>query len=441
VQGKYGQYEGKESVTPKVVSPGKGGVFYGWFAITGAMLIIFVVGGSFAYSYGVFLPVICEEFGWSRASVGAGMSLGFLAFGLPSPLFGVMVARFGPRVNLVLGNILAALGFAGMYLVQEVWHIYIIYSFVGLTAGLGGYIAAATVINNWFIKKRSLALGIFLACGGLGGFIFAPITSALISSVGWRLSWVILGGIILVVAVLIGGLVLVRDRPEDMGQLPDGASAGPFVETGATEYPSGAGVRQEGWQARQALQLPTTWLIAAFTAAGAFIMGAMSAHQIAYLQDSGFAPMTAAMTMSIIAVSGVIGSLGYGALALRFNIRYLASIGFAGIILALVILLTTKNVALIYVYSVFLGVGHGAVSTALPTFIGAYYRRDHYARVLGIILPFQVVAQAAAATIAGAIYDATNTYIPAFIIAAAFSLAGLLCVFLARQPKLPQPNN
>jgi len=420
------------------MTPKTGRVFYGWFALVGAMFVIFVVGGAFVNSFGVFLPVICTEFGWSRAAVAAGLSIGIVAFGLPSPLWGVLVARFGPRINIILGNLLAALGLAGMSLVQEVWHVYLCYFITGLGAGLGGYIASTTVVSNWFLKKRSLALGMFMSCGGLGGFVFPPLASMLISGIGWQMSWLVLAGIVIILAVLIGGLILVRNRPEDMGLVPDGISAEPFVESGTTENQSGTGESQVGWQIKQVLRIPTTWLIAAFTAAGAFTMGTIVTHQVAYLQDLGFSPMTAAMTMSLVSISHIIGSLGFGTLALRFNIRYLTSVSFGFQLMALAILLTTKELAIIYIYAVLLGIGNGALLTALPTFVGAYYRRDRYALVLGVLLPFLVVAQAAAATVAGAIYDATSAYTAAFTSVAALSLVGLICAFLARKPKLPQ---
>jgi MFS family permease len=417
------------------MTTGTGRVFYGWFALAGCALVIFAAGGAFVYPYGVFLPIMCGEFGWSRALMGAGLSLGILAFGLPSPLFSIMITRFGPRANIILGNILAGLGLAGMYLVNEIWHVYLLYGFIGITAGIGGYIASTTVINNWFIQKRSLALGIFIACSGLGGFVFPPLTAALVSSIDWRMSWLVLGGILVVVGGLIGGLLLIRNRPEDMGQLPDGVSAEPFVEAGTAEDKSGAG-GQSGWQVGQVLGMPATWLIGVFSATNTFALGTMNAHQIAYIQGSGFSPMTAAMTLGIVSISSIVGSIGFGALALRFNIRYLASASFAIKLIALGILLTTKELTFIYVYAVLLGIGNGALVAAMPTFVGAYYGREQYARVLGVIFPFQIIGNASGGTVAGAIYDAAGTYIPAFALAAGLSLMGLVSVFLARPPKL-----
>jgi MFS family permease len=223
-----------------------------------------------------------------------------------------------------------------------------------------------------------------------------------------------------------------------MGLVPDGISAEPFVEAGTTENRTGTGERQMGWQAKQVLQVPTTWLIGAFTAAGAFTLGTMTTHQVAYLRDLGFSPMTAAMTMSLVSVSSIIGSLGFGTLALRFNIRYLASVSFGFQLMALAILLTTEELTILYIYAVLLGIGNGALLTALPTFVGAYYGRDHYAQVLGVVYPSQVIAQATAAAVAGAIYDATSAYTIAFATVAVFSLVGLICAFLARKPRLPQ---
>ena len=82
--------------------------------MSGVLLSLFVNSGCFMMSFGVFLPVMCAEFGWSRGLAAIGLTLGTLFFGLPSPLWGYLVARFGPRAILTLGNALAALGLAGV---------------------------------------------------------------------------------------------------------------------------------------------------------------------------------------------------------------------------------------------------------------------------------------------------------------------------------------
>ncbi|MBN1176240.1 MAG: MFS transporter [Dehalococcoidales bacterium] len=422
-------------MVPETVTGRTGRIFYGWFALAGVALVIFVVGGVFVNSFGVLLPVITVEFGWSRAMVAGALSAGILAFGLPSPLYGIIVAKLRPRITLITGNLLAGLGIAGVYFVQEIWQMYILYILIGIGGGFGGYISCTTVISNWFIKKRSLALGVFIACAGMGGFVFPPLTTSLISAIGWRETWLVLAGVIVLFGVLLGATILTRNRPEDMGLTPDGMPADAYTELEAAESQAVSDDKAAGWGIRQIMKGPTAWLIGGFSAANTFTMGTMVSHQIAYLQDIKFSAMTAATTMSFMSVFSILGSLVFGALAMRFKVRYLASAFFAIQLMGLVVLLSSKELGLIYVYAAFQGMSNGALTAAMPTFIGAYYPRQRYAQVMGMVLPFQVCSNAIATTVAGAIFDATSTYTPAFITAAIFCLAGLIFVFMARRPK------
>ena len=427
-------------VTFNISSSKKGG-FYGWMALAGVALVAFVVGGAFVYSYGVFLPIMSAEFGWSRAVVSAGYTIGMIVFGLSSPLIGVLITRFGARMNLVLGSLLCALGLAGMYLAQEVWHLYLLYGLAGLGASGGGALTCVAIANNWFVRKRSLAMGISTAATGLGGFALPPVGAALIAAVGWRMSWVVLAGMVLVFAVLLGGIVLVRNRPEDLGQEPDGLPVETGEGTMAVNSLSGIDGGQGGWRTGQALQSPILWCIIAFGAANYFVMGTMVTHQVAYLQDLGFSHIVGAVTMSLIPGVGIIGRLGFGVLALRFSLRSLLIFSFVVQLLALVILISTRDLALIYIYAALLGISTGAVMTALPTFTGAYYGRACFASIQGVVYALGISAFAVGPAFAGIIYDATGTYMPVFIVIIAVSLLGLICAFLARPPGLPVANS
>jgi len=422
----------------KVIKKGRG--FYGWIALAGAMLVYFTTSGTFYYSYGVFLPAMCNEYGWSRALVGGGLSVALLAFGLPSPLIGASIARFGPRVNIVFGNLLVVIGLAGMSITTKVWQMYFFY---GILAGLGGgfglYLACTAVVNNWFIRKRSLGMGLVISAGGLGGFTFPPLTTWLISSIGLQMAWLALSAIQLACAVMIGGLILVRNRPEDMGQAPDGIS-----NTQASEIEEETGhtsrVYQSpmDWQTRQAIRKPTTWLIATLCSANFLAIGTVTAHQVAYLKDIGFSPFVAAMALGLVPGMSILGRLGFGLLGVRFEVRHLAIVSFIIQVIALVILSTTKSLHLIYTYAVLFGISCGALVVALPAFIGAYYGRVHYPQILGLILPLTIVAEAAGPIMAGAINDTMGTYLPAFAIITAFSTVGLVCAILAYPPKPPE---
>jgi MFS family permease len=367
--------------------------------------------------------------------VAGALSAGIIAFGLPSPIFGILVGRMGPRKPIIFGNLVAGICIGLISTVQVPWHLYLLYIPMGLGGGFGGYIACTVVANNWFVRKRSLAMGIFTASAGLGGITFPPLVTALIDAVGWRSTWMILAGIVCILAVLLGGVILTRNKPEDMGLLPDGEPADPAAEVEKIESKQ---ERQGGYELgemQRVMAQPSAWFIGAFAAANSFATGMLQTHQIAYLRDINFTAITAASTLSFMSIFAVLGSLTFGTLAMRINVRYLASAAFVTQLIGLTILLTSKNLGLIYVFAALQGISNGSLIAALPTFVGNYYSRDRYAQVMGIVFPFQVLSNAVSAIVAGLIFDATGNYTPAFTTAAIFSLAGMFCAFMARRPK------
>jgi MFS family permease len=415
----------------------KDGGLYGWIALAGAALVYFATSGAFYYSYGVFLPTICNEFGWSRALVGGALSVALLALGLPSPLIGASIARFGPRANIVFGNLLLVLGLAGMSIATEEWQLYLFYGILGgLGAGFGLYMTSTAVVNNWFIRKRSMAMGFLISAGGLGGFAFPPLATWLISSFGLQMAWLAMAMIVLVCSVLIGGLILIRNEPEETGQTPDSISN---VHANGTEEETRNTSRvyqsPVNWQTGQAIRNPTIWLIATLCSASSLATGTVTAHQVAYITDIGFSPIVASMTLALVSGMSILGRLGFGLLGVRFGVRHLAIFSSFAQVIALLILLTTKSLLLIYAYTVIFGISSGALIVALPTFIGAYYGRIHYSQILGLIFPLILLSEAAGPVIAGAINDVIGTYILAFVIITGLSIVGLVCAFFAYPPK------
>jgi cyanate permease len=189
---------------------------------------------------------------------------------------------------------------------------------------------------------------------------------------------------------------------------------------------------------KRVLRNPTIWLILGFGGAAGFVQGVMTGHQVAYLRDMGANPMIAATTLSVIAGCSVIGSLGFGALAIKLNIRQLLVICFIVRLIALAILLTTQNIILIYLYSILFGISNGAIGTAKFSIGGSYYGRESFSRIQGIIA-LGLVLQAAGPVVGGAIYDRAGSYSLAFIIITIVTVIGLICAFLARPPKLSVP--
>lgn len=412
--------------------------FYGWIALIGAMLVYFGMCGDVYYAYGVFLPVMCEDLGWSRFALSGPYTAYLIAGGLIGPLAGISVSKFGARKNIIAGNLVATLGLLGMSFIREIWHAYLFFGiFIGASLAFGTYIATTTIVNDWFTRRRTLAMGLLVAAGGISGFAFPPLISWLISSLGWRLSWVCLAGIHLVLVVVVGGM-LIRNKPEEVGQVPDGEVTRESRED-VVGSPAQRQVYQTpvDWGVKNALRTPALWLMMIFSVANMFTLTFLAIHQVAYLQDMGFSSMVAATALGLLVGMSVVGRLVCGALGSRFEGRYLAIACLTGFAIGVIILMNARALPLVYLYAVLSGISYGGIVVLMPSMFGAYFGRAHFARIIGWGSPITTLLGAASPLVAGFIYGATGTYTAAFWVAIAFLGVGVVCAFLARPPKPP----
>ncbi|MFC1914096.1 MFS transporter [Chloroflexota bacterium] len=413
----------------------KQGIFYGWIALVGAMLIHFCNCGIIFYSYGVFLPSLIETFGWSRSALSAPYTLLLLIMGLLGPLVGVSVSKFGARKNIVIGNLVAFLGLMGMYLTSNIWHIYLFYSIlVGIGSSFGVVIPTLVIANNWFMKRRSIGISMLWASRGVGGLVFPPVIALLIPILGWRLVWVSSGAIYLILAVIIGG-ILIRNKPEDMGQITDGEVTEVAQETTSKSQTTGRVYQTPvDWKTGDALRSPALWMTIVFSAATMFSLHILSTHQVVYFQGLGFSPVVAATALGSVVGISVIGRLLIGFLSSRIEGRYLAALCLAGFSVGIIVLMNAKTIPLMYLYVVVTGLSVGSL-VIRPNLIGAYYGRAYYANILGWTAPINALISSVGPLVAGFIYDNTGSYIRVFTVAIAVLGVGLVCALLARPPE------
>ena len=388
----------------------------------------FLVGsGVFFFSYGVFLPFMSAEFGWGRTVVSGALSVALLALGLPSPVIGASINRFGPRLNMIFGNSLAASGLVGMSFATEVWQLYVFFGIlVGLGTGFGMYIPCTTIVSNWFVKRQSLAMALLLSAGGIGGLAFPPLVTWLLSSVGWQGTWLTLAAVHFTFTVIVGGLILVRNRPEDTHQDHHSIPSAKVVEAGDSERRTRS--TDDGavdWQMRDVMRSPVARLVAVIYITSFFAISTLTVHQVAYLRDLGYSPIVAAFTLSIMTGSTLLGRLVFGGLGNRYDMRHLVVVFYCVQLAALIILLIAPSLSLIYACAVLFGIGFGGLTVAAPTLIRAYFGPARFVKILSIVFPLGIAAEALGPIMAGAIHDLTSTYVAAFAAVAVLCAAGL----------------
>ena len=189
----------------------------------------FFASGIFFRGFTVFVPAVRDSLGLSQAQTNLVFSLARAEGGLEGPVAGWAIDRFGNRALLVPGIILAAIGyfvFAGFV------HSYLTFALVYLgMISLGNSIAFQHALfaglNQWFRRRRSLAISTLAAVSSLGGLILVPIMSLIILNLSWR--WAIFGAGGAYLVAILPFTLMFRNRPEDIGLLPDGDTSPPLI--------------------------------------------------------------------------------------------------------------------------------------------------------------------------------------------------------------------
>src|SRR5262245_60365142 len=207
----------------------KGGkVFYGWWIVLMAGVGLSLnYGPIIASTFGVFLKPLSQEFGWSRAGISLAFSLANLMLSGALPLIGRLVDRLGARKVIVPSVLIFGLGVMSFYfLTASLWHFYALYLFMGIVGSGSASVPYSKVISRWFDQKRGLALGLAMAGTALGALIMPPLAQALITTVGWRQAYMLLGLLAIGITIPVVGLFL-KEAPQRMGLWPDGALVAP----------------------------------------------------------------------------------------------------------------------------------------------------------------------------------------------------------------------
>jgi len=414
--------------------------FSGWMSLAGVMVAYCGICGNVSYAFGVLLPSMAEAFGWKRQALSGAYTFFLVLGGLIGPLAGWCVARFGARKNIVLGNIAAVLGLLGMSQVRELWHVYLCFGFLcGIALGFAEFLPTTTVVNSWFIRRRSLALGLLLASGAAGGFVMPPVISSLMITLGWRWAWAGLAGFQLMMGVVLAG-ILIRNTPEEFGQIPDGNEQKAPADWAEDTVESSSHATGIEWTVGDALKTSSLWMQLVLFTVLLFAVNMIATHQVAYLLDLRYSPMMSAAALGLMLGISILGRLASGLLGMRFDGRYLAAVFMTLMGLGIVSLMNARLPGFVYLYAVLAGIGFGGMIVILPHMMGDYFGRRHFAQIVGWTTPVVAITGAASPVFAGYLFDISGSYALPFGIAAALLFAcGLMSLFIRRPQRKHQP--
>lgn len=410
-------------------------IHFAWVVATVAFLAL-VGAAAFRAAPSVLIEPLHEDFGWSRASISAAVSINLVLYGLTAPFAAALMERFGMRTVVTAALGLVAAGSGLTVFMTATWQLILLWGvLVGLGTGSMALAFVATVTDRWFVARRGLVTGILTAASAAGQLVFLPVLALLAEKYNWQAVALTVAFASLAVVPLV--MLFLRERPEDVGTVPYGA--------GPDHRPAEPSTGNAGLRALRVLAAAARtrvfWLLAGtFAICGASTNGLVGTHFVPAAHDHGM-PMTAAASLlAVIGIFDVVGTIASGWFTDRFDARRLLGIYYLlrGISLLVLPLLFANTVhPPMIAFIVFYGLDW--VATVPPTV--ALCRR-HFGPdapiVFGWVLASHQIGAGLVAFLAGLVRDLLGGYDAAFYVAGALcAVAAFMALAIGRDPATP----
>ena len=393
-------------------------VFYGWM-IVGISAVTLMLAAGVRHSFSVFFPSILDDFGWSRGSTSIILSLHLLVFGVMAPFAGNMADRWQPKRLMHIGVIILGMATASCSLAHKLWHFYLIF---GLLTPIGisfcNLPLLLPALSNWFDKRLGLAIGIANIGGGLS-FVYAILAQWVISSLGWRMAYVVVGAITLLLLPV--HFFFFFYHPRDKGMRPYGDDDRATREKNRTDL---AETVNTSWIINEAIRTTHLWLLVVSLFLWAMSLYLVLAHQVKLAVDLGYNRMFAASIFGLYGVFMIIGQF-VSPVSDWIGRETTAIIAVLLKTLALVSLLMAGNASnpvQLYLYAFCLGFGSGLYVPALFSGAADIFHGTSFGSINGIILSGMGIGGAVGPWIGGYVYDVFGNYDRAIL----FAIAGLV---------------
>jgi sugar phosphate permease len=413
----------------------KRAAFYGW-TLVGVLFLTDLLLMGLPY-YSVINTYMLKQIHMSRSLYGLGFTLVNLFYGLPSTLVAAVILKWGLRTTFATGAALLLCGTLWLaFFVHQPWEYLVSFGvLIGSGFAFTTNVPISSAITRWFKRYRGRAMAIALSGAGVGGFVGAPMVDRFLRSYqgDWQQAWKVMACLVFMAGLV--AVFFVKERPEDLGQVPDGSSGEQLERSPAKSNPR---ITNSSWTASQAYRSSSFWLVVIGAFACKFPLFFMLSHWILHLRGAGVSAAAAAAALGIFTITQIPGQLVGGWLVDKIPARYALMLGFccylSGAWLAIPVdagAIVRANIA-----AALFGLGFGWTFIAAYTSVGHFYGPGPYPKLTGMLALISSTIAAPSGAIAGGLFDLYGNYRPALELIGVVSLTGMVAAAFAKMPRM-----
>ncbi len=381
------------------------------------------VASLISYSSGLFIVPLEKEYGWSRAEIMSGHSIAATLAAICAPFMGILIDRFGTR-RIGIAAIIAVCGAIAMFSQTgpNIWHWRALWLLLTIGIILVQPFVWTAAVTSLFSAGRGLSLAAVLCGSSIASIVVPRMTLWLIDAFGWRMAWIWLGGIWLVIALPLVWFFFTSAVDQRRTSVAS--------ESAVADTP-----RPSVWQSGI-----LTWRFPVLLFAGvsiALVVVTMVVSVVPVLSASGISRGDAASIAGLVGITAIIGRLSIGALLDRMDGRMIAAICVSLPIIGILLLIKMPGSLVAASVAVLIfGFSLGAELDIVAYLTSRYFGRENFGFLFGTIGGLLGFVSGNGPVALNRVYDVTGAYTPALWAAVPLCLlSAVLFLCLGRYPE------
>ena len=406
-----------------------GHIFYGWYIVSAAGGLQLLSGLLWMHSYGAYVVLLQDEFGWSKALVAGAFALTRIESGILGPLQGWLTDKYGPRNVLGVGVVIFGIGFMAFSQITTLLEFYLTFALIAVGSSLGGFATVMVSIVNWFSRHRAKAVALSQVGYSLGG-LAVPVVIICLEAFGWRTTAFHSGVMVIVVGFPL--VFLVRHRPQDYGELVDGGSQ---LNSDGTPMVFLSG---RDFTARQAMRTSSFWLISMGHACALLTVSAIMVHLVSHLTESlAYSLAQAGLVVAALTGFQMLGQIGGGFIGDRFNKQLICVVCMICHTAALLLIGNATELWMVILFTAMHGLAWGIRGPLMVALRADYFGPSSFGTIMGFSSLIVMLGMSIGPIYAGYMADIQGDYVTGFSVLGIGALLGSLCFVFARAPVHP----